>query len=291
MGIITISKGSYTRGSEIAEKAAKKLGYRCVSRENILQATKEFAIPEISLTRSVRNAFSFLEKFTHGRERFIAHFRAALFKELKTNNVVYHGFSTHFFVEDIIPVLRVRIIEKREERIKLVMEREKLSRKGALQFLERVDDERRKWGERLYGCDLGDPNLYDLTLNIDRLAIDEAIDSICRISELKRFRMTPEAIHELEDRAIAAQVGTFLVGIKPKVEVCIAKGFVSLKTASPQHSKSTLVDRLEDMMKIPEVVGIEFVTKNEMDDEAVCLPEPSARPTKDGTPPYFTEMG
>jgi len=86
-------------------------------------------------------------------------------------------------------------------------------------------------------------------------------------------------------------VGTFLVGIKHKVEVCIAKGFVSLKTESPQHSKSALVDRLEDMMKIPEVVGIEFVTINEMVDEAVCLPEPSARPAKDSTPPYFTEMG
>jgi cytidylate kinase len=291
MGIITISKGSYTRGSEIAEKVASKLGYRCISRENILQATKEFAIPEISLTRTVRNAFSILEKFSHGRERFIAHFRAALFKELKTDNVVYHGFSTHFFVEDIPPVLRVRMIEKREERINLVMEREKLSRKEAMQFLDRVDDERRKWGERLYGRDLSDPNLYDLTLNIDRLAVDEAIDSICRISKLKQFQMTPGDILELEDRAIAAQVGTFLVGIKPKVEICIAKGFVSLTTASPQHSKSVLVDRLEDMMKIPDVVGIEFVTKNDMDDEAVCLPEPSARPTKDGTPPYFTEMG
>jgi hypothetical protein len=194
-------------------------------------------------------------------------------------------------VEDIAHVLRVRLIEKREERIKLVMKREKLTRKGASQFLLRVDEERRKWGEKLYGRDLGDPNLYDLTLNIDRISVDEAIEAICRISELKRFQMTPEDLRDMADRAIAAQIGTFLVGIKPKVEVCIANGFVSLKTESPQHSKSALVDRLEDMMKIPDVVGIEFITKDEMDGEAVCLPEPSARPTKDGTPPYFTELG
>jgi len=32
MSIITISRGSYSRGKEAAEKAAKELGYQCVSR-------------------------------------------------------------------------------------------------------------------------------------------------------------------------------------------------------------------------------------------------------------------
>jgi hypothetical protein len=30
--IITISRGSYTHGKEVAEKLAQKLGYDCVSR-------------------------------------------------------------------------------------------------------------------------------------------------------------------------------------------------------------------------------------------------------------------
>jgi hypothetical protein len=32
MSIITISRGSYTKGKEIAEKVAKKVGYECIAR-------------------------------------------------------------------------------------------------------------------------------------------------------------------------------------------------------------------------------------------------------------------
>ena len=46
MSIITISRGSYSRGVEIAEKIAKRLGYECISREVLLEASKEFNIPE-----------------------------------------------------------------------------------------------------------------------------------------------------------------------------------------------------------------------------------------------------
>lgn len=37
MAIITISRGSYSRGKEVAEKLASKLNYECVSREIILE--------------------------------------------------------------------------------------------------------------------------------------------------------------------------------------------------------------------------------------------------------------
>jgi hypothetical protein len=39
MGVITISRGSYSKGKEIAEKLAQKLEYDCISREILLQAS------------------------------------------------------------------------------------------------------------------------------------------------------------------------------------------------------------------------------------------------------------
>ena len=47
MTIITISRGSYSKGKEIAEKTAQKLGYECVRREIILEATGKYHLPEI----------------------------------------------------------------------------------------------------------------------------------------------------------------------------------------------------------------------------------------------------
>lgn len=52
MSIVTIARGSYSRGKEVAERLAKKLGYECISREILLEASKEFNIPEIKLVRA-----------------------------------------------------------------------------------------------------------------------------------------------------------------------------------------------------------------------------------------------
>jgi len=47
MSIITISRGSYSRGKEVAEKLAETLRYECISRDILLEASEEFNIPEI----------------------------------------------------------------------------------------------------------------------------------------------------------------------------------------------------------------------------------------------------
>jgi len=161
MSIITISRGSYTHGKEIAEKVAQKLGYECIAREILIEASKHFNVPEAKLVNAIKNAPSFLDRFTYGKEKYIAYIQAAILQHLKKDNVVYHGFAGHFFVKDVPHVLKVRIIANLEERIKLVMEREKISREKAIKFIERVDKERSKWALHLYGIDTQDPSLYD----------------------------------------------------------------------------------------------------------------------------------
>ena len=49
MSIVTISRGSYSRGKEVAEKLARALNYECISREIILEASEHFNIPELKL--------------------------------------------------------------------------------------------------------------------------------------------------------------------------------------------------------------------------------------------------
>ena len=62
MSIITISRGSYSKGREIAEKVARKLNYECLSRDIVLEASEEFNVPEIKLVRAIHDAPSMLEK-------------------------------------------------------------------------------------------------------------------------------------------------------------------------------------------------------------------------------------
>ncbi|MGM0539475.1 MAG: cytidylate kinase family protein, partial [Thermodesulfobacteriota bacterium] len=42
MPIVTISRGSYTKGREVAEKLGQKMGYNVISREVLLSTSKEY---------------------------------------------------------------------------------------------------------------------------------------------------------------------------------------------------------------------------------------------------------
>ena len=73
MSIITINRGSYSRGKEVAEKLALKLGYECISRDILLEASDEFNIPEIKLIRALHDPATVLERFRHGKDRYISY--------------------------------------------------------------------------------------------------------------------------------------------------------------------------------------------------------------------------
>ena len=253
MSVITISRGSFSHGKEIAEKVAQELGYECIAREVLLDASKEFNIPELKLFNALYDPPSILDRIIHGqKERYITYIQAAVLRNLKKDNVVYHGFAGHFFVKDVPHVLKVRIIAALEDRMKALMEKESISTKDdALHSINTIDDHRKKWSQRLYGIDTWDPFLYDLVIHINKLKVDDAVDIICKNVRLEQFQTTPESQQQIDDLYLAVEVKASLIGLKPDVEVSAQNGFVCVNTKAPVAAEPKLI---EDMRKI--VLGI-----------------------------------
>ncbi|MCF8068835.1 MAG: cytidylate kinase-like family protein [Desulfobacterales bacterium] len=198
MSIITISRGSFTHGGVVAEKVAEKLGYECISREVLLDVSKKFNVPEIKLTRAIHDAPRVLERFTFGRDRYINYIRAEILKYLVKDNMVYHGFAGHFFVKDIPHVMKIRICADMSYRVKCMMEREKISEEEAKNQVVGVDEERQKWGRKLYGIDTWDSRMYDLVININKISVDHAVKIICDIINSDFFKTTPESQKQMD---------------------------------------------------------------------------------------------
>ena len=229
MSIITISRGSYSHGKEVAEKVAKELNYQCISREILLEASEQFHIPEIKLARAIHDPFSVFNRFTYGKERYVAYIQAALLKHVKIDHVVYHGMAGHFFLQDIPHVLKVRVIADLEDRVKEEMTREGISAEEARYILKKDDDERRKWGLQLYGHDTLDSTLYDLVVHIKRKKVDDAVGIILYASRLSCFQTTPESQKMMDDLALAAEVKAALVDEYPTSTVTAKDGDVHVK--------------------------------------------------------------
>lgn len=245
MAIITISRGSYSKGKNVAEKVAQRLGYDCVSREVLVEASELFNIPEIKLVRALHDAPSVLERFTYGKERYLTFFESAFLQRVQKDNVVYHGLAGHFYLKGVKHVLKVRILADLEDRIRLEMEREKISRDEALYVLKKDDNERRQWSLKLFGMDSWDPSLYDLVIHIDQIRVDDAVGIICHTVGLEHFKTTAESQKTLDDLVLAARVKAGLIDACPSVKAEAKEGVVYVHTQAGQATAQQLADELK----------------------------------------------
>jgi hypothetical protein len=170
-----------------------------------------------------------------------------------------HGFAGHFFVKDIPHVLKVRIIAKREERIRILMARNSLSYEAAITYIQKLDEQRRKWSQQLYGIETSDPGLYDLVIHIDHITVDDAVDIICHKIGTKHFQTTPQSQQQIEDLSLAAEVKAALIDLKPDIEVMAHRGGVRVTTASSLTQQSKLEKEIRVIAeKIPEIKSLEI---------------------------------
>lgn len=206
MAVITISRGSYSKGKEVAEKVASRLGYRCISREVLLDASEHFQIPEFKLVRAIHDAPSIPDRFSRSQDSFIAYIRFALIQHVKEDNVVYHGLAGHLLLKGIPHLLKMRVIADLNDRVQSEMEREKISDGEARTLLLKDDEERRKWTRTLYGADPWDSSLYDLVVHIHKFTVEDAVDIICDAVMREPFKTTKQAQQKMDDYAMACQI-------------------------------------------------------------------------------------
>jgi cytidylate kinase len=249
MPIITISRGSYSKGKMVAEKVAQKLGFECISRDIVIEASEEFHVPEIKLIRAIHDAPGILERLSCEKEKFLSYIQIALLKHFCKDNIVYHGLAGHYFVQGISHVLKVRIIADMEERVKLEMEREGISKSEALHLLKKDDEERRRWSKYLYGTDTWDSSLYDIVIHIHQLTVEDAAEIICKTSALKAFQATEESKKAIDDLLLAAHVNAAIVGMNPGIDLSVKDGIVFLKGEATLQQQLPLTRDIREIIK------------------------------------------
>src|SRR5579862_2411368 len=142
MSVITISRGSLSGGTELAERLAQRLEYRCVSREVLMQAAAKYGVPEPKLSELFEKKPSFWEWLTRSRERYVVLIQAAMCEFAHEDKLVYHGQAGQQLLSGIQHVVKVRLIAPLDRRVKTAMQQQGLSHEAALKHIQHIDDER-----------------------------------------------------------------------------------------------------------------------------------------------------
>jgi len=256
MSVISISRGSWELGREVAEKVAQKLGYGCVSRDILLQASRQFNIPEIELSRAINDAPSILERFTYGKEKYIAYIKAALLQRVVQDNIVYHGLAAPFFLKGIPHVLKIHITADLEDEIKEEMARQNIPYDKARTMLVKDHEERRKWSLHLYGIDTLDSRIYDMVLHLKTISADDAAAIIADTVQLPCFHTTSASQAIVNDLLLAAQVEAALLEAAlskdlPSFDISVTAkdGVVTVSIKAFVVDSKEVIKRIENIVK------------------------------------------
>jgi cytidylate kinase len=242
MAIITMSRGCFSHGTEIAKKVAEILGYKLISREMIIsEASKLYRISEKDLLKSIHDGPTILERVTHGREKYLCYLQAVLMKYAVDDNLVYHGNAGHFLLPEIDHLLKVRIIADMEDRILFTQKLENMSRQEACDYIEQDDKHRARWTSYLYNVDIKDPSIYDIVLNIGRLSFDDACNIIAYTAKSNSCKTSKKSKNNVFDLAISSQVDAAIQNLSEaltEVKVTSHNGLVNIKARMSSIKKS-----------------------------------------------------
>lgn len=263
MSVITISRGSFSGGKTLAECLAAKLGYRCVDREVIVERAAANGVSQEELLDALEKPPTLLERLRHKKYLYLALIQAALCEEVRTGQAVYHGNAGHLLLRGGPHILRVRIIAPLEFRVKMAQDRLKLSRGEVLDYIERMDENRRKWTQYLYGVNWGDPSNYDVVLNLEAIDICEACETVATLARQRCFEFSPCRRAAMDDLALSSRVRAELAldSATAHLEVTVeAKdGAVSL------HGSASTMSDLADVRRVAEAIqGVKSLDLDEL---------------------------
>ena len=234
MSVITISRGSYSGGKMLAERLADKLHYRCIDRDVLTQRTSIRSVSPSELFAALETPpANRWHSVNHRKYVYLALVQAALLEEVSSGDIVYHGLAGQLLLQGGLAVLRIRVIAPAEFRIQMAQERMHLSRADAISHIRKVDEQRDRWVQYLYGVDWQDPSLYDMVINLQSINIDQACRLICGMMKEGNFEFSSKHQSALRDFGLAARVRAALaknaLTSNVEVEVNACNGHVTVK--------------------------------------------------------------
>jgi cytidylate kinase len=246
VSIITISRGTFSGGKMLAECLCRSLGYRCIDRDVLVEKAAVGRVTQRELRAALEEPPAAPGRTNHRRYIYLALIQAALIEEVRTGEAIYHGLAGHLLLRGAPGLLRLRIIAPMEFRIRMAQDRFKLNRSDAVAYIEKMDQDRRKWTQFLYGVDWGDPSLYHLVINLEDVTIEQACLLIISMLEHRGFEFTPECQTAMNDLALASGVRAALA-LDPftsnlEVDAVAAGGSVTIR--------GDLFEQLEDVRRV-----------------------------------------
>ncbi|KJS32886.1 MAG: histidine kinase [Desulfatitalea sp. BRH_c12] len=247
MSIITVYSGSFCNEEAVVRALVARTGYQLVSDADLVaEAAKLSGIPEPKIDRVFSARPSVFNKFTHERERSLAHLRLAAARAVVANNLVISGYGGQLVSRTINHVLRVCLIADRKARTAQAAAAMQVTDQDAAKLIQKQDEDRAEWVRALFDhTDPWAPQLYDMVLPTDKMDPATIAAAIADSAASAVVRPTDRSQRAAADFLLAALVEVALVQEGHQAGVHVKDGEVTLTI----NKHVLMLTRLESELK------------------------------------------
>ena len=208
MTVITISRQYGSKGTEIAERVCKLLGYKFVDKQIIAQAANEAGVPggrvvEFNEQHSLMR--SFVDRLLYPGPHVVAQVvvtssgdgengrltveeldkaeclnlvRSAIHAVYQEGNVVIVGRGGQAVLQTMPGVLHVRTVAPMPIRLLNIQKQIDVGLEEAYRLAMRQDKKTAGYLSQVFGIEVDDPMLYHLVINTGKLSVEQAAQMI-----------------------------------------------------------------------------------------------------------------
>ena len=181
---VTISRSLGSGGSEVARRLAERLGWSVFDKEILHAMAGDDGMRERLYQEMDERDMGWIESMLRYLFRGQSNPHDSFSRLAKTVLTLARGGHAVFLgrgADLILPGergLRVRIDAPRPQRVEAFAAREEINPEDAEKAIDKIERERAEFLRRLFPGDLSDVERFDLTINLGRFDIDQAVGLI-----------------------------------------------------------------------------------------------------------------
>ncbi|MEP7329746.1 MAG: cytidylate kinase family protein [Betaproteobacteria bacterium] len=223
MTVIAMTQEMATLGTDVAQGVAQLLELKVVQHE-VGDTVAERMQVKRSLIRRVREGQAgWLEKRGVDADSFAVYAADEILMLAQEGNVVIRGWGATSILKGVSHIPCIRVCAPMANRVQWLMERlDSDDADMAREEIERSEASHVARTQQNFGVMLGDPLLYDLTLNTGRLSVASCIEQVIALSKRPEFQPTAESAAQLRNLALQAQIRSALKADVATTDVSIA---------------------------------------------------------------------
>ncbi len=259
MPVITLFSGKYCNEEAVTREVKDRTGYRWIEENGIIsRAAALSGMGEAKIRSAFSSKTSLFNRFTHEKERAVAHLRMAVAEFLNDDDLLITGFAGLLIPRSISHVLPVCLIADVPSRIANVKKQRSVSDKEAVNLIRKSDEDCAAWVKMLFNKDdPWDATLYDILVPTDKTSAVDAAGLIVENVDSDVLKRSERSRSAVADFYLAACVEAALAREGHDVGVRARDGVVTVTI----NKYVLLLHRLEDELKsiVQKVPGVQAV--------------------------------